>query len=101
MLKINNNATDKEGSFYCIDKITSLFASSLKEELIKVLSEPNVKFTLNLENIKYIDSSGIGVLISALKTARQNNNFFYLSNVNKDIMNLFCIMKLDKVFDFA
>ena len=101
MLKINNNGTNQEGKFEGIDKITSIFSSDIKDELTQILSVPNVKLTLNLENIKYIDSSGIGVLISAMKTARQNSNIFLLSNINKDIMNLFIMMKLDNVFDFA
>ena len=101
MLKINNNKNNQEGIFEGIDKITSLLSHDIKEELNHFLSAPNSNLTLNLENIKYIDSSGIGILLSAMKTARQNNNSFLLSNVNKDVMKLFVLMKLDQVFKFA
>ncbi|MCL2074373.1 MAG: STAS domain-containing protein [Marinilabiliaceae bacterium] len=101
MLSIINKETKQEGILEGLDRLTALNAHIVKEELTKYLSVPNVIFTLNMENIRFIDSTGIGVLISAYKTAHMNNGIFLLSNVNKEVMTLLTLMKLDKVFNFA
>jgi len=101
MLSIINKETKQEGIFEGIDRLTAVNATSVKEELTKILSNQNIIFTLNMENIKFIDSTGIGVLISAYKTAHLNNGIFLLSNVNKEVMTLLSLMKLDKVFNFV
>jgi anti-sigma B factor antagonist len=88
------------GTLEDTDRLNATIAPEVKTQLNSNLNKPEVNFILNLQKIKFIDSTGIGVLISALKTARQNNGNFYLSNVNKEVMDLLSLMKLDKVFDF-
>ncbi|MDR2927176.1 MAG: STAS domain-containing protein [Cytophagaceae bacterium] len=101
MLKITDKNSKQEGILDGIDRLNALVAPAIKDELTGALSKKNANLILNMENITFIDSTGIGVLISALKAARQNNGSFLLANVNKNIMNLLTLMKLDKVFDFA
>jgi len=80
------------------DRLNATVASEVKSELTKQLTD-NTDLVVNLSNIKFIDSTGIGVLISALKTARQNNGTFKLCAIQQDVMSLLSLMKLDKVFD--
>ncbi|MCU4164927.1 STAS domain-containing protein [Carboxylicivirga caseinilyticus] len=80
------------------DRLTATIATEIKSELTNQL-DGNTNLVINLSNIKFIDSTGIGVLISALKTARQNNGSFKLCEIQKDVMSLLTLMKLDKVFD--
>ncbi len=82
------------------DRINATIAQEVKEKLTDALVNANYNLTLDLNNIKFIDSSGIGVLISALKTSRQNDGTFILKAVQEDVMSLLSLMKLDKVFDF-
>jgi len=101
MIRLIEKNNKQEGILEGIDKLIAPVAPAVKDELTDILSKKNVNFVLNLENIKFIDSTGIGVLISALKTARQNEGVFILSSVNNDVMSLLSLMKLDKVFDFC
>ncbi len=82
------------------DRINATIAQEIKEELTNALIEGDYNLILDLSNIQFIDSTGIGVLISALKTSRQNEGSFILKAVKKDVMSLLILMKLDKVFDF-
>jgi len=95
-LEDNQYLTIIEGT----DRLNASVAAAVKEELSGLLVNSDYNVTLNLKNIRFIDSTGIGVLISALKTARENKGSFILQNVNKDVYNLLSLMKLDKVFDF-
>ncbi len=82
-----------------VDKLTVAVAADVKDELTKIVSSNTEPFILNLGNIKFIDSTGIGILISALKVARERNLKLVLSNIQPDVMNLLQLMKLDKVFN--
>lgn len=94
---INNMQVGKiEGT----NRLNATVAPHVKDLLTEIMVNNGYTLVLDLENIRFIDSTGIGVLISALKTARQNNGVFMLQNVNKDVMGLLMLMKLDKVFDF-
>lgn len=83
------------------DRLNAAVADNVKTELTQIVAKNNAKTILNLSNIKFIDSTGIGVLISALKTARQNNNSFSLCAIQNDVMSLLTLMKLDKVFEIC
>lgn len=83
------------------DRINATIAQEIKKELTNALVEGDYNLILDLSNIRFIDSTGIGVLISALKTSRQNEGVFLLKSVQKDVVSLLTLMKLDKVFDFV
>jgi anti-sigma B factor antagonist len=100
LLKVTRENNKNIGTIVDSDRLNATIAAGVKEQLNKSLNESDSDFILDLQNIKFIDSTGIGVLISALKTARQNNGNFLLTNVTKEVMDLLSLMKLDKVFDF-
>ncbi|TCO09095.1 STAS domain-containing protein [Natronoflexus pectinivorans] len=101
MLKTETKNNIQVGKLEGTDRLNAPIAPVVKDELIEHLSKNNYKIVLDLENIRFIDSTGIGVLISILKSTRENNGSFILQNVNKDVMSLLSLMKLDKVFDFS
>jgi len=102
LLKVTRENNKIVGIIEETDRLNATIAAEVKEELNKNLNDSaETDFVLDLQNIKFIDSTGIGVLISALKTARQNNGNFMLTHVNKEVMDLLSLMKLDKVFDFS
>ncbi|WP_439185628.1 STAS domain-containing protein [Carboxylicivirga taeanensis] len=81
------------------DRLNATIATEVKAELTSALSKDGVRMVLNLSNIKFIDSTGIGTLISALKTAREHKGTFQLCCIKTDVLALLKLMKLDKVFD--
>ncbi|MCU4176553.1 STAS domain-containing protein [Carboxylicivirga sp. N1Y90] len=87
------------GSLVDTDRLNATVASEVKTELTDVLSKSGTKLLINLSNVKFIDSTGIGVLISALKTARQHNGSLYLCSIQSQVMSLLSLMKLDKIFE--
>lgn len=99
MIKTKENNGFLVANINDLDRLTAAVADNVKGELTVLVSDSGSKVILNLSNIQFIDSSGIAVLISALKTARQHNNSFYLCSIQKDVMSLLTLMKLDKVFD--
>ena len=54
---------------------------------------------LNLDNISYIDSSGIGELVSAFTSVKKSGGELKLLNLTKKVHDLLQITKLYTVFD--
>ncbi len=73
--------------------------SDLKKALDKIIDDPKVNYlVLDLKNVEYMDSSGIGVLIRAFKKMKNKKGKFALLNVNQDIMEILSLASLDKHF---
>ena len=71
----------------------------LKDVVRELLSRGQKHILLNLGNVNYIDSSGIGELVSAFTTVRNENGDLKLLNLTKRVNDLLQITKLSTVFD--
>jgi anti-sigma B factor antagonist len=54
---------------------------------------------IDLNSVQFIDSSGLGTLVSALKIVRNAGSQLFLCSVNGQIKMLFELTKMDKVFE--
>jgi anti-sigma B factor antagonist len=99
MLKIDNINNINVASFEYISRFNSLITDAVKEQLNNLFNKPNNKLILNLDGIKFIDSSGFGVLLSVMKTANINSGQFKLCSINKEVLDLFKLLQLQNVFD--
>ena len=71
----------------------------LRDTVRDLLSKGNKKILLNLGEVNYIDSSGIGELVSAFTTVRNQCGDLKLLNLTKKVHDLLQITKLYTVFD--
>ncbi len=84
-----------------VDRITVTNAGDLKKTLALQFSSGSCDVFLDLKNIKYMDSTGVSVLISGIKSSREQNRGFVLRNVQNDVRKLLSLMKIDKIIDIA
>jgi anti-sigma B factor antagonist len=68
-------------------------------ELVKGLIPQHRNITLNLQGVSYIDSGGLGTLVSLYTTARREGAKVNLAQLNKRVIDLLQITKLITVFD--
>ena len=73
-------------------------ADELKKSLHKLVDEKNMDMKLNLENLDYIDSTGLGVMIGILKRLKIENKEVYIEKPKNNVRKIFNITGLDKVF---
>jgi len=64
-----------------------------------MVSKGQKKILLNLGDVSYIDSSGIGELVSGFTTVTNSGGQLKLLNLNKRVKDLLQITKLYTVFD--
>jgi anti-sigma B factor antagonist len=72
---------------------------TLRDTVHDLLSKGKKKILLNLGDVNYIDSSGIGELVSAFTAARKQDGEVKLLNLSKRVHDLLQITKLYTVFD--
>lgn len=73
-------------------------APRLKEELVSAIEDGCVNVIVDLEQVGFIDSSGLGVLVSALRRARERDGVVRIVCTRDNILKIFRITGLDKVF---
>src|SRR5437879_3228592 len=71
----------------------------LRDTVRDLLAKGDKKILLNLGEVTYIDSSGIGELVSAFTTVRNQGGELKLLNLTKKVHDLLQITKLYTVFD--
>lgn len=71
----------------------------LREAVRKLLDNGQKKILLNLGDVSYVDSSGIGELVSSYTTTNNNGGELKLLNLTKKIQDLLMITKLLTVFE--
>src|SRR5947209_13865707 len=71
----------------------------LRDTVRDLLGKGQKKILLNLGDVSYIDSSGIGELVSAYTTVRNQSGDLRLLNLTKKVHDLLQITKLYTVFD--
>ena len=71
----------------------------VRERIKDLLSDGQRKILLNLGDVSYIDSAGLGALISSYTTTKREGGSLKLMNLTKRIQDLLAITKLITVFD--
>jgi anti-sigma B factor antagonist len=71
----------------------------LRDQVRDLLAKGQKKILLNMAEVTYIDSSGIGELVSAFTTVRNQGGELKLLNLTKKVHDLLQITKLYTVFD--
>ena len=66
-----------------------------KELLLDAMARGGRLFRIDLSDTSYIDSSGLGVLVSVAKAVRKQGGEMRITNVNDELRTLFELTKLD------
>jgi len=73
-------------------------ASGFLEEISNLVAAGKNKFILELSALKYMNSSGLNVLVNTLTKARNAGGEVAVCNVSKKVNELLVITKLDSIF---
>lgn len=70
----------------------------LKQKVLDAIEAGDRKFLVDFTKTGYIDSSGLGVLVSLSKKIRDEGGDLRLAGLNEDLKTLFELTKLDTLF---
>lgn len=74
-------------------------ADTLRDKVRSLLQQGHKRIIVNLAGVSYMDSAGLGELVSAHVTASRQSASLKLTNVTKRLEDLLVITKLSTVFD--
>ncbi|SNT11623.1 anti-anti-sigma factor [Ekhidna lutea] len=78
------------------EKVDSTMAPELKSEFMKLAQDGVKSLIVNMETVKYVDSSGLSALLVGNRSFGESGAFV-LYNVTDHVMKLISISQLDKV----
>lgn len=70
----------------------------LKKELLELIASKKANLVLDAKNLNYIDSTGLGVLVSILKEVKSYGGNIAIKHLKPYIAKIFGITGLDNVF---
>ena len=73
-------------------------APRLREQLIKLVNDANHRIVVDLRDVDFIDSTGLGVLVGGLKKVRAHDGSLDLVCTQERLLKIFRITGLAKVF---
>jgi anti-sigma B factor antagonist len=94
----------KQGDITVLDVEGQLIVGNrqeLKQKVLEELENGERKFLIDFDRTGYIDSSGLGVLVSLSKKIREQGGELRLANLNEDLRTLFELTKLDTLFQIS
>ncbi len=72
--------------------------SELKKALFSITDGKHPSVIVDLKNVNYMDSSGIGALVAGQKKMKAHNGKFALINIHDDVLNILKLATLDRFF---
>lgn len=73
-------------------------SDEFKSFLYECSADSEPKLVIDMEKVNYMDSSFIGALVAGLKNVLSKNGEMALVKIQKDVLALFELTRLDKVF---
>ncbi len=94
-IKDNGNSV----SIVVVGDIEMMTIKEFKEKLFEIGQNADKDVELDLSNVDYIDSSGVGVLISLMKLQKKKGKNFKITKVSSQVMNVLQLSSLSEVFN--
>ncbi|MEQ6376712.1 STAS domain-containing protein [Bacillaceae bacterium S4-13-56] len=98
-LSVTVENKDQEMVLVLAGEIDAYTAPQLKEKLLPLTQEEGAVVKIDLTDIQYMDSTGLGVFISALKSTKEHNSSMKLVNLQERVYRLFKITGLIEIMD--
>ena len=74
-------------------------SSDLKSQLLETFQQGQKNVLIDLKEVRFIDSSGLGALVSGFKNAISNQGSLKLSSLQTQVKSMFELTRLHRVFE--
>ncbi|NEU31459.1 STAS domain-containing protein [bacterium LRH843] len=100
-ITIRKELENNEMVVYLAGEIDVYSAPQLRETLVPLSKQKGKHVIVDLSDIQYIDSTGLGIFIGALKAAHANKGELKLRGMSERVQRLFSITGLDEVMTIS
>ena len=81
------------------ERIDAHNSAELKDYILHMIEQEKVNIIVQLEHVKFVDSSGLGALLSGFKHAEAKSGKLSLSNLQNQVLSMFELTRLNRVFE--
>lgn len=74
-------------------------SGELKTEIQNLFEKGNLNLLIDMKTVRFIDSSGLGALVSGFKNATTNHGTLKLSSLQPQVKSMFELTRLHRVFE--
>jgi anti-sigma B factor antagonist len=78
-------------------RLNLLAAPKLKQAVDELIDSGNPRVAVDLTDVTFMDSSGLGALIAGLKKARQSSGDLRIAGANEQVLTVLKLTNLDRV----
>ncbi|CAM2007066.1 STAS domain-containing protein [Acanthopleuribacter pedis] len=101
MAELTIHAVEKESAkvLYPNGYINAHTVQDFEKSIQSILEEKAYKIVINCNELEYINSSGLGVLMGVVEEITENEGFLWLSNMNETVFNIFDTLGFTHLFN--
>ncbi len=100
-VKIDINKLGDQTIVSVAGEIDAYTAPKLREAILPLAEETKPNLTINLKNVSYMDSTGLGVFVGLLKSVRKSDGQLNLVELSDRLERLFSITGLSDIIDIS
>jgi anti-sigma B factor antagonist len=98
-----NMRTEMHGKIQVItireERLDAHNSNDLKVEIVRLFESGTHEMLIDLKDVRFIDSSGLGVLVSGFKNASTRQGSLKLCSLQSQVKSMFELTRLHRVFD--
>jgi len=79
-------------------RLDATTSPAVRDTLQKLLEKDQPRIIIDLQQVPFIDSSGLASLVSGLRLAREKNGIIALSGIQPQAQTVFHLTMLDRIF---
>lgn len=83
----------------CEERVDAHNSAELKEKVLKQIEQGETNIVVQLNQVRFIDSSGLGALLSGYKNAAARSGKLVLTNIQNQVLSMFELTRLNRVFE--
>ncbi len=81
------------------ERIDAHNSAELKDFILHLIEQGDCNIIVQLEQVRFVDSSGLGALLSGFKHAEAKSGKLALSNLQTQVLSMFELTRLNRVFE--
>ena len=97
-LEIQIEETDNFAIVSIAGEVDLYSSPKIRKDLIKIINKKLPIIIMNLNQVSYMDSSGVATMVEGLQLTERYDGRFYLCGLNSNVREVFALSRLDTVF---
>ncbi len=70
----------------------------IRRDVVDIISSGTYTILIDMENVEFIDSSGLGALVATMQTVKAAGSQLFICSVNEQVKMLFELTKMERIF---